>query len=187
MRKTVIAVPSALLLVALGCAPEPLPNRAIPAEVAQVSAMTPTSGPTQTTEQRNISHEAAPAPSTPEVHSLWMVLDLDHVTYSDADQLAAVSPSFRDFAVRSMSASDTDGCTVLGLSVSRSHPDGFVVGSVSTDCGGRRVVWAENDEGAWKAAKMFEEPPLCSGLSHIGLPPGSGLSCEDDAGSLGEH
>lgn len=129
---------------------------------------------------------ASVTPTAPAAGSQWRDVNLDNLTYSDADQLTAVSPSFRDYAVQAMSAADTDGCTVLGLSVLSVHPAGFVVGSVSTDCGGGQAIWAEHDE-QWKVAMVLQAPPLCTELSSIGLPAGVGLLCDDGAAKLSEY
>lgn len=131
---------------------------------------------------------ASSTPTTAAVGSRWEDVHLDSLAYSEADQLIAVSASFRDYAAAAMTAADTDGCTVLGLSVMSKHPDGYVVGTLSTDCGGGQAIWVEDRPAStWRVAKVLQAVPLCVELEMIGLPGGVGLLCDDGAGGLSPY
>lgn len=175
--------------------PSPSPSAAAPtvlatAETEPVPTVTPTQAPVTPSAQPTPAKPrpaATVTPTAPTAGSQWRDVNLDNLTYSDAGRLTTVSPSFRDYAVQAMSAADTDGCTVLGLSVLSVHPDGFVVGSVSTDCGGGQAIWAANGDEQWKVAMVLQAAPLCTELSSIGLPAGVGLLCDDGAANLSEY
>ena len=166
------------------------PTTAEPSPPAPPTA-TPSAPPTPTEEPGPAaapvpSAAPMPVPTGPSQDSGWRDLNLDQVAYSDAWQLAEVSPSFRDYAVGAMSAANTDGCTVLGLSIMSVHPDGYVVGSLSTDCGGGQAIWREGDRGTWEVAMLLQAAPQCHELAAISLPKGVGLVCEAD-GTLSSY
>ncbi|MDO5677171.1 MAG: hypothetical protein Q4G35_06650 [Propionibacteriaceae bacterium] len=187
MRLKPLVVSAACVLLAAGCAPESMATHAVLARHSAPSVLTPTA------DAAGAAEEAAKAEvqlgslsSAP--GSQWRDLHLDDVAFSDADQLDAVSPSFRSYAEQAMSAADTDGCTVLGLGVMSVHPAGYVVGSLSTDCGGGQAIWVENGDGStWKVAMVLQAPPLCTELMSIGLPAGVGLLCDGGSGELSEY
>lgn len=158
----------------------PLPDEADEVEAAE--AVEP--GSSQTPDPRPA---ATATPTAPAPDSRWRDVSVPDVAYSQVGALLKVSPSFRDYAEQAMSAPDTDGCTVLSIGVMSDHPAGFVVGSISTDCGGGQAIWAEQDDGKWRCLMVLQAPPLCPDLVSIGLPGGVGLLCDDGHGQLSEY
>lgn len=177
-----VAVPTAVeeVEVAVALEQEPTTEATMPvAEPQEPVEKDPAPAPT------TVRPTASVVPTAPASESQWRDVNLDSIAYSDAHKLEQVSPSFRDYAQQAMTAADTDGCTVLGLSVLSMHPDAYVVGSVSTDCGGGQAIWVEKHDG-WKVATVLQGLPLCSDLSAIGLPTGVGLLCDNGGGGLSE-
>lgn len=93
----------------------------------------------------------------------WTVLGIDGVAYSDVHRLDAADAAFRAHVEDAMEGAGTEGCTLLEVSVMAHHPDGYLLGSMSTDCGGGPALWAETD-GEWKLELGLVEPPACTEL-----------------------
>lgn len=192
MRVLLLAAPVAALLLAAGCAPEPFVTALPAAHIAPTQA-TPSTEPSvamgSTVEFSSSNAEVAAQGAAYEPTNGWVETPIEDIAFSEAHRLDAVSPSFRSFVEESMSSTDTDGCTVLGISVMSTHPDGFVLGSVSTDCGGGQAIWSEHltdPHKGWSLEMMLQSAPACADLKAIGLPAGVGLVCSEAAGHYSE-
>ncbi|GAA4890684.1 hypothetical protein GCM10025789_04030 [Tessaracoccus lubricantis] len=131
---------------------------------------------------------AGARPSGFEPTNGWVDLHIHNVAYSEVSRLDDASASFGDYAEAAMQGAGTDGCTVLGISVMSTHPDGYILGTISTDCGGGQAVWVEDQEtGQWRLAKVIEAAPECAEFTSLRLPRGVGLLCSGDSGEFSEY
>ncbi|MCG6568215.1 hypothetical protein [Tessaracoccus sp. ZS01] len=212
MRAAWFAAPAAALLLLPACAPDSMVSSAVsarqlaprfgvaedaaadelPAEVvaaekqadAVAEAEEAMSRAAVRTSELTSVQSAAAGPGFQPTNG-WEDHHIHNVAYSQLDLLEEASPTFRDYAENAMTSAGTDGCTVLGLSVMSKHPDGFILGTISTDCGGGQAIWGEDGEThQWHLLTVLQATPDCAELTGLELPTGVGLVCNDDQGKL---
>ncbi|MBB1484068.1 hypothetical protein H5392_09370 [Tessaracoccus sp. MC1865] len=212
MRATWFAAPAAALLLLPACAPDSMVSSAVSARQLAPSFGVPKDAADEELPEEVVAAEkqAEAAAEVDEVMSRaaarsseltsmqsagagpdfqptngWEDRHIHNVAYSQLHLLEEASPAFRDYAENAMTSAGTDGCTVLGLSVMSKHQDGFILGTISTDCGGGQAIWGEDGETRqWHLLTVLQATPDCAELTGLELPTGVGLVCNDDQGKL---
>lgn len=150
-------------------APSPITSAEPPAPAATSAkpgtTATPTSTPTRTA-------------TTGTTVAAWRDAGSEATSADAAASLAGVPDSFRSYVASIMGGADSDGCTTNYVGVQSVHPDGFIIGTEGSDCGGGQTIWAESG-GSWNRLFILQSAPLCEELASAGVPTGGGLQCLD--------